>query len=223
MTSETCLIGRKLVVYVCGKDITATLKLWSRAIKRKHPLSEKKLFANIERYVFIKEYVYHDFRLSLLSGKGFLTLSNKFSEWRVGCRQTLRSARFFEIEFLQGYESDDSESPDTENMTNKEVEASAVPSLMPTLNARAVRQVYLLETDMMSVRWKIFHFNVSIEQNAEQEQPKCVKRFATFVLQWLHFENWTNLFWLHVVTFTWNGLHGLPWHHMISYFLLLRW
>ena len=44
-------------------------------------------------------------------------------------------------------------------------------------------QVYLRETDMMSLLWKIFHFNVSIEQNAEQELPKCVKYFVTFVLQ----------------------------------------
>ena len=36
---------------------------------------------------------------------------------------------------------------------------------------------------MMSVRWKIFHFNVPIEQNAQKELPKCVKYFATFVLQ----------------------------------------
>ena len=42
-------------------------------------------------------------------------------------------------------------------------------------------QVYLRETDMMSLLWKIFHFNVSIEQNAEQELPKCVKCFVTFV------------------------------------------
>ena len=35
------------------------------------------------------------------------------------------------MEFLQEYESGDSESADTENMTNKEVEASAVPSSMP--------------------------------------------------------------------------------------------
>ena len=87
------------------------------------------------------------------------------------------------MEFLQGYESDDSESPDAENMTNNEVEASAVPSSMPNLNARAVRQVYLRETDMMSLLSKIFHFNVTIEQNAEQELPKCVKCFVTFVLQ----------------------------------------
>ena len=44
-----------------------------------------------------------------------------------------------EKEFLQRYESDDSESPDTENVTNKEVQASAVPSSLPNLNARAVR------------------------------------------------------------------------------------
>ena len=100
-----------------------------------------------------------------------------------GVGQPLRSARFFELEFLQGYESDNSELTKKENMTNKDVEASAVPSSMPHLNGRAVRQVYLRETDMMSVRWKIFHFDVSIEQDAEQDLPKCVKCFATFVLQ----------------------------------------
>ena len=78
------------------------------------------------------------------------------------------------MEFLQGCDSDHSESTDTENMTNKEVEASAVPSSMPNLNARAVQHVNLRETDMMSVQWKIFYFNVSIEQNAEQDLPKCV-------------------------------------------------
>lgn len=29
------------------------------------------------------------------------------------------------------------------------------------------------ETDMMSVRWNIFHFNVQIEQNVQKEIPKC--------------------------------------------------
>ena len=48
------------------------------------------------------------------------------------------------MEFLQGYDSTDSESNDTENMTNKKVEVSAVPPSMPNLNARAVRQVYSL-------------------------------------------------------------------------------
>ena len=33
------------------------------------------------------------------------------------------------------------------------------------------------ETDMMSKRWKIFHFNVPIEL------PRCVKCFSTFVLR----------------------------------------
>ena len=47
------------------------------------------------------------------------------------------------MEFLQGYDSTDSESTDTENITNK-VQASAVPPSMPNLNARAVRQVYLI-------------------------------------------------------------------------------
>ena len=48
------------------------------------------------------------------------------------------------MKFLQGYDSTDSESTDSENMTNKKVEASAVPPSMPNLNARAVRQVYLI-------------------------------------------------------------------------------
>ena len=48
------------------------------------------------------------------------------------------------MEFLQGYDSTDSESTDTENMTNKKVEASAVPPSMPNLSARAVQQVNLI-------------------------------------------------------------------------------
>ena len=39
------------------------------------------------------------------------------------------------------------------------------------------------ETDMMSVRWKIFHFNVQIQQDVQKEIPKCSKCFATFVLR----------------------------------------
>jgi len=38
------------------------------------------------------------------------------------------------------------------------------------------------ETEMMSVRWKIFHFNVQIEQNVQKEIPKCPKCFASVVL-----------------------------------------
>ena len=38
------------------------------------------------------------------------------------------------------------------------------------------------ETEMMSVRWKIFHFNVQIEQNVQKEIPKCPKCLASVVL-----------------------------------------
>ena len=65
-------------------------------------------------------------------------LSSKFCKLHVRYRQTLCSARFFEMQFLQGYESDNSESTDTENMPNKEVDVSAALSSMPDLNARAV-------------------------------------------------------------------------------------
>ena len=92
----------------------------------------------------MKQHLYHYFRVSLLPDKGFVTLSSKFSKQRVRYRQTLHSVHFFKMEFLQGYESDSYESTDIENMTNKEVDASAVLSSMPGLNARAVRQVYLI-------------------------------------------------------------------------------
>ena len=39
------------------------------------------------------------------------------------------------------------------------------------------------EMDMMSVRWKIFYFNVQIQQDVQKEIPKCSKCFATFVLR----------------------------------------
>ena len=48
------------------------------------------------------------------------------------------------MEFLQGYDRTDSESTDSEDMTNKKVEPSAVPPSMPNLNARAVGQMYLI-------------------------------------------------------------------------------
>lgn len=38
------------------------------------------------------------------------------------------------------------------------------------------------ETDMMSVRWKIFTFNVRIQEKDQRELSKCAKCFATFVL-----------------------------------------
>ena len=38
------------------------------------------------------------------------------------------------------------------------------------------------ETDMMSVRWKIFTFSVRIQEKDQRELPKCAKCFATFVL-----------------------------------------
>ena len=37
------------------------------------------------------------------------------------------------------------------------------------------------ETDMMSVRWKIFHFNVRIDEQNQKEIPKCAKCFARFI------------------------------------------
>ena len=37
------------------------------------------------------------------------------------------------------------------------------------------------ETEM-SVRWKIFQFNVQIEQNDEKEIPQCARCFASLVL-----------------------------------------
>ena len=39
-----------------------------------------------------------------------------------------------------------------------------------------------METDMMAVRWKIFHFNVRIAEENQREIPKWAKCFATFVL-----------------------------------------
>jgi hypothetical protein len=38
------------------------------------------------------------------------------------------------------------------------------------------------ETEMMSVRWKIFQFNVQIEQNDQKEIPQCARCFASLVL-----------------------------------------
>ena len=38
------------------------------------------------------------------------------------------------------------------------------------------------EREMMAVRWKIFHFNVRIEERNQIELPKCPKCFATFIL-----------------------------------------
>ena len=39
-----------------------------------------------------------------------------------------------------------------------------------------------METDMMAVRWKIFHFNVRIAEKNQMEIAKRAKCFATFVL-----------------------------------------
>ena len=38
------------------------------------------------------------------------------------------------------------------------------------------------ETEMMSVRWKFFQFNVQIEQNDQKEIPQCARCFASLVL-----------------------------------------
>ena len=38
------------------------------------------------------------------------------------------------------------------------------------------------ETEMMSARWKIFQFNVQIEQNHQKEIPQCARCFASLVL-----------------------------------------
>ena len=38
------------------------------------------------------------------------------------------------------------------------------------------------ETDMMSVRWKIFHLNVRIPEDKQKEIALCPKCFATFIL-----------------------------------------
>ena len=39
------------------------------------------------------------------------------------------------------------------------------------------------ETEMMSVRWKIFHLNVQIQKDVQKELQNCCKCFATFILQ----------------------------------------
>ena len=39
------------------------------------------------------------------------------------------------------------------------------------------------ETEMMSVRWKIFHLNVQIQKDVQKELRNCCKCFATFILQ----------------------------------------
>ena len=39
------------------------------------------------------------------------------------------------------------------------------------------------ETDMMAVRWKIFHFNVRIAEQNQKEFQKCAKCFATLILE----------------------------------------
>ena len=38
------------------------------------------------------------------------------------------------------------------------------------------------ETEMMSVRWKVFHFNAQIEQSEQRDIPTCTKCFAQFIL-----------------------------------------
>ena len=38
------------------------------------------------------------------------------------------------------------------------------------------------ETDMMVVRWKVFHLNVRIPEEKQKEIPPCPKCFATFIL-----------------------------------------
>ena len=39
------------------------------------------------------------------------------------------------------------------------------------------------ETDMMAVRWKIFHFNVRIDEQNQKEIRKCAKCFASLILE----------------------------------------
>ena len=39
------------------------------------------------------------------------------------------------------------------------------------------------ETDMMALRWKIFHFNVCIAEQNQEEIRKCAKCFATLILE----------------------------------------
>ena len=38
------------------------------------------------------------------------------------------------------------------------------------------------ETEMMSVRWKIFHLNVQIQKDVQKELGNCCKCFATLSL-----------------------------------------
>ena len=38
------------------------------------------------------------------------------------------------------------------------------------------------ETEMMAVRWKIFHLNVQIQKDVQKELRNCCKCFATFIL-----------------------------------------
>ena len=38
------------------------------------------------------------------------------------------------------------------------------------------------QTEMISVRWKIFQFNGQIEQNVRKEIPQCARCFAPLVL-----------------------------------------
>ena len=97
------------------------------------------------------------------------------------------SLNLFAMEFLKEYGNSDSDTTDTENSTDAGGKASNTGASEIVMNARAVRQVYRIidqrETDMMSVRWKIFHFNVQIQQDVQKEIPKCSKCFATFVLR----------------------------------------
>ena len=39
------------------------------------------------------------------------------------------------------------------------------------------------ETDMMAVRWKIFHFNVSIDEQNQKEIRKFAKCFTSLILE----------------------------------------
>ena len=41
------------------------------------------------------------------------------------------------------------------------------------------------ETEMMAVRWKVFHFNVRIEEQNQKEIPKCPKSFGSLILNWI--------------------------------------
>ena len=38
------------------------------------------------------------------------------------------------------------------------------------------------ETEMMSVRWKVFHFNAQIEQSEQRDIPACARCFSQFIL-----------------------------------------